>query len=92
MVRGARRDGGGADRGTPGLDPALAVPHAPPRGNRVPGPPLDTDLDQNASEGRTLTNHLYGGDDVYRLKQEIALGIGGSRLLRALGFEIRTYH
>ena len=66
--------------------------HECPRGNRVPVLLLDTDLDQNASEDRTLTNHLYGGDDVYRLKQEIVLGIGGSRLLRALGFEIRTYH
>ena len=66
--------------------------HECPRGNRVPVLLLDTDLDQNASEDRALTNHLYGGDDVYRLKQEIVLGIGGSRLLRALGFEIRTYH
>ena len=66
--------------------------HECPRGNQVPVLLLDTDLDQNASEDRTLTNHLYGGDDVYRLKQEIVLGIGGSRLLRALGFEIRTYH
>ncbi len=66
--------------------------HECPRGNRIPVLLLDTDLDQNASEDRTLTNHLYGGDDVYRLKQEIVLGIGGSRLLRALGFEIRTYH
>jgi len=66
--------------------------HECPRGNQVPVLLLDTDLDQNASEDRTLTNHLYGGDEVYRLKQEIVLGIGGSRLLRALGFEIRTYH
>ena len=66
--------------------------HECPRGNQVPVLLLDTDLDQNASEDRTLTNHLYGGDDAYRLKQEIVLGIGGSRLLRALGFEIRTYH
>ena len=66
--------------------------HECPRGNRVPVLLLDTDLDQNASEDRALTNHLYGGDDVYRLKQEIVLGIGGNRLLRALGFEIRTYH
>ena len=48
--------------------------HECPRGNRVPVLLLDTDLDQNASEDRTLTNHLYGGDDVYRLKQEIVLG------------------
>ncbi len=53
---------------------------------------LDTDLDQNSQEDRTLTHYLYGGDDAYRLKQEIILGIGGMRLLQALGFTIRTYH
>jgi starch phosphorylase len=53
---------------------------------------LDTDLEQNGEEDRTLTHVLYGGDDAHRLKQEIILGIGGARLLRALGFDISTYH
>jgi glycogen phosphorylase len=53
---------------------------------------LDTDLDENDDEDRRLTDRLYGGDDSYRLKQEVVLGIGGFRLLRALGFEIQTYH
>jgi starch phosphorylase len=53
---------------------------------------LDTDLDENDAEDRRLTDRLYGGDDTYRLKQEIVLGISGIRLLRALGFEIDTYH
>jgi len=53
---------------------------------------LDTDLDQNSHDDRMLTHHLYGGDDAYRLRQEIVLGIGGIRLLRALGFDIQTYH
>src|SRR5690242_15127044 len=53
---------------------------------------LDTDLPQNAPEDRTITHFLYGGDDAYRLKQEIVLGIGGSRLLRALGFTLDTHH
>jgi starch phosphorylase len=53
---------------------------------------LDTDLDENTVEDRRLTDRLYGGDDAYRLKQEVVLGIGGFRLLRALGFEINTYH
>ncbi|MGH6921583.1 MAG: alpha-glucan family phosphorylase, partial [Geminicoccaceae bacterium] len=35
---------------------------------------------------------LYGGDDAYRLRQEIVLGVGGERLLRALGFNVETYH
>ncbi len=66
--------------------------HASPYGHRIPILLLDTDLDQNAEEDRMLTHHLYGGDDEYRMKQEIVLGIGGIRTLRALAFNIRTYH
>lgn len=61
-------------------------------GHQVPILLLDTDLDQNNADDRTLTHYLYGGDDAYRLKQEMILGIGGVRLLQALGFTIRTYH
>jgi starch phosphorylase len=61
-------------------------------GNQVPILLLDIDLDQNSQENRALTHYLYGGDDAYRLKQEIILGIGSVRLLRALGFDIHTYH
>ena len=53
---------------------------------------LDTDLNENSHEDRKITHPLYGGDQAYRLKQEIVLGIGGMRMLQALGFEIRTYH
>lgn len=63
-----------------------------PIGHQIPALLLDTDLDQNAPEDRRITDRLYGGDDVYRLKQEIVLGIGGVRLLQALGFAIATYH
>ena len=63
-----------------------------PLGHGIPVILLDTDLEQNEAEDRLITHHLYGGDDAYRLKQEIVLGIGGERMLRALGFEIRTYH
>ncbi|PSC02552.1 alpha-glucan family phosphorylase [Alsobacter soli] len=63
-----------------------------PLGHLVPVLLLDTDLDQNAPEDRSITDHLYGGDDVYRLKQEVVLGVGGVRTLQALGFSIRTYH
>ena len=66
--------------------------HTCPHGHQVPILLLDTDLDQNTTEDRALTHYLYGGDDAYRLKQEIILGIGGIRLLRALGFDIHTYH
>lgn len=63
-----------------------------PIGNVIPVLLLDTDLDQNSPEDRRITDRLYGGDEAHRLKQEIVLGIGGSLLLRALGFSIRTYH
>ncbi len=53
---------------------------------------LDTDLDENSANDRRITDRLYGGDTEYRLKQEIVLGIGGARLLQALGFTIRQYH
>lgn len=53
---------------------------------------LDTYLPENHPEDRELTHYLYGGDDTYRLKQEIILGLGGVRILHALGFEIETYH
>jgi len=48
---------------------------------------LDTDLPENSEWDRTLTDYLYGGDRLYRLCQEAVLGIGGTRMLRALGFK-----
>lgn len=48
---------------------------------------LDANLSENRSWDRTLTDHLYGGDTYYRLCQEIILGIGGVRMLRALGHD-----
>lgn len=65
------------------------------KGERVGRQPvilLDTNLDENSLEDRQLTHYLYGGDQTYRLKQEIVLGVGGVRLLRALGFEVSEYH
>ena len=61
-------------------------------GGRQPVVLLDTDLAENRPEDRALTDTLYGGDASYRLKQEIVLGIGGARLLHALGFRIADYH
>jgi starch phosphorylase len=46
---------------------------------------LDTDLAENDPVDRRLTQRLYGGDHGYRLCQEAVLGIGGVRMLRALG-------
>ena len=54
---------------------------------------LDSDLEENSSWDRTLTHFLYGGDPRYRLCQEVILGIGGLRMLRALGFEnVERFH
>ena len=47
---------------------------------------LDADLQDNAAGDRTLTGTLYGGEAHYRLCQEVLLGIGGVRMLRALGY------
>lgn len=61
-------------------------------GGRQPVLLLDSDLPENAEQDRRLTDRLYGNDDEYRLKQEIILGVGGVRLLRAFNFAIRLYH
>lgn len=61
-------------------------------GTQVPVILLDTDLPENHVEDREITHHLYGRDAAYRLKQEIVLGVGGIRMLQALGFQIRKHH
>lgn len=61
-------------------------------GSCVPIIFLDTDVEGNDREDRKITDFLYGGDRRYRLKQEIVLGIGGVRMLEALGFKVRKYH
>jgi starch phosphorylase len=63
-----------------------------PLGRQVPIILLDTNVAENAAQDRAITNRLYGGNEIDRIKQEIVLGIGGERMLRALGFAIRTYH
>ena len=55
-------------------------------GSVVPVLLLDTDVPENDPGDRRLTDFLYGGDDRYRLCQELILGIGGVRMLRALGY------
>ena len=59
---------------------------------RIPLYLLDTDIPSNAPHDREITHMLYGGDWENRLKQEILLGIGGVRLLKALGIESDLYH
>ena len=59
---------------------------------RVPLFLLDTNLGVNRPEDRDTTDQLYGGDLDMRIRQEIMLGIGGVRALRALGIEPTVYH
>jgi starch phosphorylase len=62
-------------------------------GGSVPVFFLDAQLLENSEYDRTLTDTLYGGDARYRLCQEVILGIGGVRLLRALGCEnLKRFH
>lgn len=54
---------------------------------------LDAELPENTQQDRRLTDHLYGGDEYYRLCQEVILGIGGVKMLRALGYDnISRFH
>lgn len=64
-----------------------------PAGFIVPVLFLDADLPENSEWDRHLTDRLYGGDNYYRFCQEVVLGIGGVRMLRALKFDsVRNYH
>ncbi|MDO8567769.1 MAG: alpha-glucan family phosphorylase [Dehalococcoidales bacterium] len=65
------------------------------RGNNGHGVPvyfLDTNIPENNEWERSLTDHLYIGDDRYRLAQQTLLGLGGVALLRALGYSPKAYH
>ncbi|NLL62365.1 MAG: alpha-glucan family phosphorylase [Candidatus Atribacteria bacterium] len=62
-------------------------------GSNVPVYFLDTDLPENNDFDRSLSYYLYGGDERYRLAQEIVLGVGGVRILREMGHkDISHYH
>src|SRR5256886_10266078 len=53
---------------------------------------LDTDIPENNAEDRLITAELYGGDQEMRMRQEIILGIGGVKALKALGIEPEVFH
>ncbi len=59
---------------------------------RIPLYLLDTDVAGNSADGVDVTDRLYGGDEHHRLRQEIVLGIGGVRALRALGLQPDVFH
>lgn len=81
------------------IDLALDNPDAPiklavwkVRVGRVDLLLLDSDVDGNPDWTRTVSSRLYGGDREHRLRQELILGIGGVRALRALGYEPGYWH
>lgn len=53
---------------------------------------LDTNLPENTAADREITHKLYGGDDTVRIQQEIVLGIGGVKALRALALAPAVWH
>jgi starch phosphorylase len=53
---------------------------------------LDTNLPENSPAAQDVTDRLYGGDQELRIRQEIVLGVGGYRALRAMGFEPTICH
>jgi starch phosphorylase len=61
-------------------------------GHVIPVFLLDTDVEGNDAWDRHLTDHLYGGDNYYRLCQEAVLGLGGIHMLHALGCQPEVCH
>lgn len=59
---------------------------------RVPLILLDANVQENPPEFRKITAQLYGGDAMNRIRQELLLGVGGYRALRALGYRPRCCH
>ena len=53
---------------------------------------LDSDVEGNKPEDRELTSRLYGGDTRIRIRQELVLGIGGVKAIRAMGITPGVYH
>ncbi len=53
---------------------------------------LDTNVPENSPEDRHVTAQLYGGDQENRIRQEIVLGIGGVRALKAVGIAPKVFH
>lgn len=59
---------------------------------RIPLYLLDTDIEDNRWEDRSITHQLYGGDNENRLRQELLLGLGGYRAVKAIGHRPDIYH
>lgn len=92
IVRVLDQDGEPLTVQVPVLDPAVYVAVWRVNVGRVPLYLLDTDLDANQPWDRAITHHLYATDLEQRLRQEIVLGMGGMRVLQALGIEPAALH
>jgi starch phosphorylase len=66
--------------------------HESVTGGVVPIVFLDTDTEENSPEDRGITDYLYGGDDQYRLKQEMVLGMGGYKMLQEMDINLKKFH
>jgi glycogen phosphorylase len=73
-------------------DRAVSVQIWEARVGRVPLYLLDSNIERNSAEDRTLTARLYWADLDHRIMQEMLLGIGGVRALRALGYNPSVWH
>ena len=93
-VEPVRNAGGRMDKGhayaSPGRDVVARLWKA--QVGRVPVYLLDTNCAENAPSDRDITHRLYGGDESTRVRQEMILGIGGMRALRALGMQPAVWH
>jgi starch phosphorylase len=85
-------DGGQLVVQVPLIEPPMYVAVWKVQVGRVPLYLLDTDIDRNLPEYRTISHRLYIGDREQRLRQEIVLGIGGWRVLRSLGLSVSAVH
>ncbi|MBN1502262.1 alpha-glucan family phosphorylase [Candidatus Woesearchaeota archaeon] len=63
------------------------------KGYEIPVYFLDTNVPENTDQDKNITSMLYGGDEKFRLIQEVILGIGGVRIMQAIGYHnIQKYH
>ncbi|WP_292521532.1 alpha-glucan family phosphorylase [Methanoculleus sp.] len=76
----------------PQIDPPIYVAVWKVQVGRIPLYLLDTDLPCNDPKNRGISSRLYAGDQEQRLRQEIVLGIGGRKVLHALGIEYAAVH
>lgn len=76
----------------PHIDPPIYVAVWKVQVGRIPLYLLDTDIDQNDPDNRGISARLYTGDLDQRLRQEIVLGIGGRKVLNALGIDYSAVH